>query len=614
MMNESSKPADVATQAANPDADDEAATFVVALVVGILGVVSLLGWLIMFLADAFSEGGTSGVALIEHRGWFLVAGTGLVVLGVGLQVHRIVNFFKQRRSLVALNVALMTLLAFALVVLENYVYSRHYKEFDWTRTGVYSISDESVQRVAGLTKPIRIWVVWPGNDPQLEAVRRLLDHYRTKSDKVTIETADPTTDDPEKFSTTVKLLGLEDRNYDDAIGLVIQSGHWERDEKGQDVWKSEKSKHVSRRELFEQSFDREEGMRGATKFKGEQVVTNALIEVTEQTKPKLYFVTGHQECDLEGQDTSDPNQIGFLAKILRQKNYDVEALDLLQKHSVPSDATVLVIAGPQGKYADEELAAVDAYLKNGGNVLALMAPVRHANATNDKLVWGATGLEPLFRRYNVELPNEELVGLEQIMGYLKPTEACYVMTFDSAHKVTQPLASIRARALMVQTRPIKVLAENPQAKTTELAKCAEAYQAVEDPETWLENPTPGNENDRKARAVLVAVEQKIEAPPPAAGDKDQKKEKVARLIVAGDAHWVSNRLIDTGGFRNEPLILNCFAWLVGQETFIREAVKESNYKLDMGPGLVQVYSAVSLLGMPLFAVILGLSVWLIRRR
>lgn len=594
--------------------DDEATTFLVAVATGGLGFLSIVTWAVLWLVQFFSDGET--IALVQHRWWFLVAGVGLSVLGIGLQAHRIGEFFTQRRSLVALNVGLMSILAIVLTVLANYVGARHFKEFDWTHSGVYSISDESVQIASHLEKPLRCWVIWPATDENAETVRRLLDHYTAHSDKIEVISADPTAD-LVGFQAIVKKLDLEDRSFDDMAGVVIQSGYWDTD-KGAKEWHADKSKHVSHRELFESSMDPMSGGRGQKKFKGEQVITNAIIEVTEAAKPKLYFLSGHREADYDGQNAQNPEELGFVTKLLRQKNYDVEKLDLLkrEKRDVPEDCTVLIIANPKDKFDDGELSAIETYLKNGGRVFALMSVNKKANASKDKLVWAPTGLEQLLRRYNVECQDLE-IGVLRSMGGGIATIApeCYVLTFDFESKITQPLASTGARAIFIDARPLKVTTENPHAKTVELAKSSDRNFAVNDLEE-IAQAGAIQASDRKAWPVLVSVEQKLDpvAPAPdATGDK-KAKERVARLIVAGDAHWVANPYADAGGFRNEALFFNCISWLVGQERFTKEPAKESNYKLDMDQGLVQVYSALSLVGMPLFAIVLGLSVWMIRRR
>ena len=63
-------------------------------------------------------------------------------------------------------------------------------------------------------------------------------------------------------------------------------------------------------------FDPIQRTSGKKKFKGEVALTNALIEVSEPTKPKVYFLTGHQESELDGQSGQSTSQIGFLTKVL----------------------------------------------------------------------------------------------------------------------------------------------------------------------------------------------------------------------------------------------------------------------------------------------------------
>ena len=596
-----------------PPEEDETASFVVALLSAVIGILSLIAFAVLKGLAAYSSGAAGEVVpLQDKRWWFLVAGVGLTVLGVGLQAHRFSEFVSQRRSLVALNVAAMIVLAFVLTGLANYLGARHFHEFDWTRTGVFSIDEGSIEVVSHLEKPIRCWLIWPSSDENAETVRRLLDHYKAKSDKFTIETADPGAD-LANYEMIVKKLGIDDRNFEDQAGVVVQSGYY--DEKGD--WKAEKSKHVSHRELFEQSMEGPHGG-GQKKFKGEQVITNAIIEVTDAKKEKLYFLTGHRELDLEGQGDS-AGEMGFVSKLLRQKNYEVAVLNILSQKNkdVPEDASAVIVAAPKSKLDDGEIAALEEYLKKDGKLFVLLGATDTVNAQTGQTQWVPTGLEPLLKRYNVEVEEKVLVSFERRGPYIAPTASTYLTWFDPENKITQPLASTQARGKFLAARPLKVLTENPHARVTELARTPEAYYAVSDPSAFMQDPSAEAEQKPQAFPVMVAVEQTQDTPPapPSDKDKDKKpKEKVTRIVVAGDGHWVSNRLVDESGYRNEPLFFNCISYLVGQERFRKDPVKESGYKLDLNEAQIMLYSAFSLLGLPLFAIMLGLSVWLIRRR
>src|SRR5581483_6264076 len=128
-----------------PPEEDSEALFGISIASAAIGALLLMAAGVIYFTVSSSEPGATFPSFFEKRQWILAVGTGLFVLGVGLQANRIWELLYRRRSLFALNVILMSALAIALTVLVDYVTARHFHEFDWTRQGVYTISDESVQ-------------------------------------------------------------------------------------------------------------------------------------------------------------------------------------------------------------------------------------------------------------------------------------------------------------------------------------------------------------------------------------------------------------------------------------------------------------------------------------
>lgn len=604
-----SPPASSQPPASPPPDDDSEALFGISIASGAIGLFLLMLAGFIYLAVSWADMGTTFPAFFDKKQWILAVGTGLFVLGVGLQANRLWDFVYRRRSLFALNVVLMSALAIALTCLIDYVTTVHFKEFDWTRQGVFTISDESVQVAKSIDKDIRIWVIFPeGGDSEL--VRRLVDHYRAKNARIDVQTLDPLLD-REKLMDAIKELGLEARTLDDVAGVIVQAGYWEKSATGAPAWHTDKSKRLLPTDFFESGFDPASGQRGQKKFRGEQAMTNALIEVTEEKKPKLYFLTGHGELDMEGRGRGDYGQAGNLTKELRGKNYEVAALNIIdrQQKDIPEDASAVVIAGPTKPFDAQEVAALDKYLREGGRLFALLGPTTKENDTATQ--WVSLGIEPVLKKYGIELANEQIFSLK-IMRFMDPdtgqtSEAprlvpgCIANQFDASSKITQPLAGLRIA--FNDPRVVHASSDNPHAKATEIVKTsAQApFYAIADPASVKEIPS-----ERKALPVMVASEEKLEAKP---GDK---KEKVTRLVVVGDAIFASNYGLDQG--INEPIVLNSVNWLLGQERFTKEPVREGDYHLDMSSELRILYKLFACPGIPFLTILIGVTVWIIRRR
>jgi hypothetical protein len=122
--------------------------------------------------------------------------------------------------------------------------------------------------------------------------------------------------------------------------------------------------------------------------------------------------------------------------------------------------------------------------------------------------------------------------------------------------------------------------------------------------------------ERPQLPVVVACEQKLDPLPDAEGGAGgaKKKERFTRLVVAGSASWVSNPYLDPGQSVNQQLAMNCLSYLLGQERFSREPVREADYKLNMEDLEKVVFSLVACPGLPFLAILLGITVWIVRRR
>src|SRR5439155_1331549 len=104
----------------------------------------------------------------------------------------------------------------------------------------------------------------------------------------------------------------------------------------------------------------------------EETVTNGIIRVSGTTKKIVYFAEGDGEADIGNQN--DPKGYAGAKLALEQENYEVRPLVLPSAEQIPDDASALVIAGVQRPLSEHEVQIVDAYLKRGGHLLALVGP------------------------------------------------------------------------------------------------------------------------------------------------------------------------------------------------------------------------------------------------
>jgi ABC-type uncharacterized transport system involved in gliding motility auxiliary subunit len=97
----------------------------------------------------------------------------------------------------------------------------------------------------------------------------------------------------------------------------------------------------------------------------------------------------------------------------------------------------------------------------------------------------------------------------------------------------------------------------------------------------------------------------------AVGPADAKK-PLGRLVVFGNSRFVSNGIVGTSA--NANLFLNAVSWLAGQERTVGITPKSMEQaSLTMTRSQVTRIGLLATLGMPAFAVLVGVWVWYRRR-
>ena len=104
----------------------------------------------------------------------------------------------------------------------------------------------------------------------------------------------------------------------------------------------------------------------------EQDLTNALIKVVTGAARKVYFTQGHGEKDTA---STDRGGLSTAVEQMKQDNFTVEQLVLIQQKTVPDDATIVVIAGPTTDFFPPEIEALNAYVAKGGKVMVMLDPL-----------------------------------------------------------------------------------------------------------------------------------------------------------------------------------------------------------------------------------------------
>lgn len=486
----------------------------------------------------------------------------------------------RHRVTIGFNVLLQILLVLALVVAVNWIVSRRYVRLDWTKAGYYQLSEKTKQFLGSLQEPIQAIVYLPprvdsdSGAKTIEDVRHLLEEMQfVGQDKFRVEYVDP-----DRQRARAEALA-EQYKFDEPNVVIFVCGT--------------RHKFVTLRDIVDVDFNQfSAGPPRVKAFKGEGVFLSAMQTVTAEQPATVYFLTGHGERDPEGFDP----RTGYstLATYIKRDFITVAKWNLLEQQALPTNATALVIAGPRRKFSDVEQNAVDQYLKNRGRLLILLDAHQQS------------GLEPLLKRWGVQVDDDIVMRRAGALLGTELLDVNAVVTTYAPHPVTAKLTGTNTEfpyARSIRRAPRTETATADQPRVTELLKTSAAYwgetedsdRASFDPAIDLAGPL----------SLAVAVE--TGQPRDATVDLG-----VTRLIAVGSSGFADNSSL-TGG--NLDFFMSALNWLLKRDEILAVGPKTpQEFRLDMSPQEMRAVGILTLFGLPVAVGLIGLTVWLRRRR
>lgn len=479
----------------------------------------------------------------------------------------------ENRTVSRLNLFVAVLLGLGILGLVNWIGARHYRRFDWTSSGLYTLSEKSLQVLKGLRQPVAVTVFMTEGSPLYVETQELLRRYQAASPLVKVETLNPERN-PARAQAFLKETGVMQ------LSVVFRAG--------------DKKKAVSLEQLAEFDFQRAQmgGEPALKAFKGEQEFTAAILTVTQEKSPKVVFTKGHGERPLEGRTREGLERV---VEALKQDNCSVEEWDSLVDQKVPEGTDLVVVAGPRTGFTFPETDALKAYLAEGGRALLLVDP-EFAPGSGNRMV--DLGLGPVLEAFGVRLGDDIVVDPKNALPLMGP-ETVVARSYRS-HVVTKLLEGLPVVFPVI--RSVGVAEKPPQGVTAQVL-------VETSPEGWGETnladlETKVEKDDKDVTGpVSLAV----------AAETGTGTARKARLVVVGDADFAS-----TGGIANAAnlyLLTSSVNWLLDRESLVSIPPKSTDQvAVVLSRGDIARITLFVLLILPAAAIGLGILVWFKRRR
>src|SRR6266705_2681641 len=370
---------------------------------------------------------------------------------------------KIRRIKIGLNVLAQIVLVLFIAVMVNSIAFKHYARWDFSRDQKYGLSDKTKRFLDSMKGKMRVTIFFSPNTPITTDVQNLLTEYQYAArGKIDIERIDP-----ERNLSRAKEMFDKYKVVSDESLLVI-------DYEGRN--KTVKASEMA--EIDQSGMALGEGPR-VTAFKGEQVITSAMIDLVEGKKNTIGYVTGHKEPSITeasplamiNQQQQPGSPISVLKTFIENENIKFQELNLFNEPQIPAEIKTVMIAGPQYDLSDREIKLLHDFWDKQGRILFLIDP----SAKTPKL-------NAFLNELGVKVNDDRLMafvrtGIEEL-ALVRDVYA----RFLGSSPITKRLADVRAvffgGTSSIKVEPERVRAANIQLQA--LVQAAKGYFAEAD--------------------------------------------------------------------------------------------------------------------------------------
>jgi ABC-type uncharacterized transport system involved in gliding motility auxiliary subunit len=429
------------------------------------------------------------------------------------------------------------LLAGVVVALLNFLAAKHAPEWDFSETQNFTLSRQTYQVLRTLPREVRMTVFTHEGSPGYGAYQDLLTTYARESPLITVAFIDPERQPDKAKEYQVSRIDT----------VVVESG--------------------SQKLYLQRS--------------SEADMTNALLRVTQDTKKRIAFVTGHGEKSLSDTESSGLSRAG---DALTKQGYAVETVDW--KDMASNDAAVLIVASSTQSVSSEDHHRMSQFLEKGGRVLVMGDP------------GSGTSLDPLLTPWGIQLGASILADEQDRLGRGSPT-ALLVRTFTT-HDITEDFTT---PILFPVSRSVTFYAA--QGNIWEYVALAQTSTESWE-ETDLMSPQPEFTAGQDAKGPFTVAGLLTRKP------IDQTPLPQSAVIIVGNTAFATNGYVTYPG--NTDFFLKAIAWLAQEEALVSLTPKDPAFHPFIpNPSQEQALVFFQVLFLPLLTLFLGLSVWKRRR-
>lgn len=296
----------------------------------------------------------------------------------------------------------------------------------------------------------------------------------------------------------------------------------------------------------------------------EEKLTNAIQDVTVNFRPKVYFLTGHNEYSIE-----NGGMLELFAQFIINDINEVSELNL-KEQIIPKDCDLLIIANPTKDFAETEAKDIIEYIKNGGNIMWMQNPaiLNRKDVTTYKEF---KNINKVLDQYGISFSDGIVCesNSEQVIGG-NPTMFSPVLLY---HPILKDIYS-SGKVYFFGTSKINIKSdeelENIGVKAQIIARTTKDGYYKEDKNIDIIN----QQTEKGQLNVAVTLEKKLE------------NNKKSKMVAIGTAHLVSGVQLQIVGQENTTPISQLYNRQMGLKTVLYLTNRKEETKIRKNNGTV----------------------------
>lgn len=479
--------------------------------------------------------------------------------------NKFFGILKNKWLLKGTTTLLLVAIVIACYVLINWGVSKvNIEDIDCTTKKLYSLSDESKNKLKDLDKDVTIELINMGS---YNYVSEYANKYAAINSKVTVETIDD-------LSSRVD---LQTKYSLESTGnlIVVKSG--------------EKEKTISVSDLYTYDYST-----GKQIDKTEEAITNAIVEVTVEQKPHVYILSGKTYYDTE-------KALSTIVSDLKDESNDVDYLDILKQGDIPTDCSCLVITTLSQDLTEAESDKILEYINNGGKILML--------TSQNMLNFETPNFNKILEQYGISIEYGALI--EQDSGKMLQNAPNTIIEDVSASFMNK--LDMKIKMCAINAGKINFADSD---KLKELGVTYETIASTSD--------TAFVRTNFNAKSLSKTDEDKDEGSAiiGAYAEKKISDDKTSKLIIYSNELFASDITVSINTqyytyaselYNNKDVVLNSLSHLTERDDtiVIRKTNEAEKYTVsDQEDVIIKTIIFV----VPLIIIFIGIVVWIFRRR